>query len=128
MVARLSAPALEPVVVSFGTCGGSSNVLSLVSALQHLSAGAIKISVCSYGSGDVWLELVPKAECLYGVIDLVVDQFVDCESEPDGSYESRVLRSDLSAIRLSRAYTIIETAEAMLPKPKTLGEVLREKM
>ena len=116
MVARLSAPALEPVVVSFGTCGGSSNVLSLVSALQHLSAGAIKISVCSYGSGDVWLELVPKAECLYGVIDLVVDQFVDCESEPDGSYESRVLRKDVDGSRLSRAYTIIETAEVMLQK------------
>ena len=123
MVTRVSVPALEPVVVSFGTASGSSNLLALVGALQHLASGSIKISVCSYGSGDVWLELVPKAESLYKVIDLVVDQFVYSDE-----YEGRELREGLCGDRLSTAYTIIETAEAMLPKPKTLGELIKDKL
>jgi hypothetical protein len=109
MVARSSVPALEPVVVSFNAYNSSSELLSLLSALQQLAAGEIKISVCSYGSEQVWLTLVPKAEALYGVIDLIVEQFTVVDEN-----EGRLLCEKRSLASICCVASILETAQRML--------------
>jgi len=109
MVVRSSVPSLEPVVVFFSAYRCSGELLNLVSALQQLAAGDIKIAVCFYGSDTVWLEFSPKAECLYGVVDLVVDHFTR-----RGENGERELVESRSLPSITAVASILETAQRML--------------
>jgi len=87
---------------------GGAELVPLIGALQQLvdKDYTIKVGVCSYGSGEVFLTLVPTVP--RSVVDLIVDHFTCLEENGELSLVAK--RNTVSAISVAN---ILETVQRM---------------
>jgi hypothetical protein len=96
------------MTVSFCTYqNGSAELVNLLGALQQVVAEdyTIKIGVCQYGSGQVFLTLVPTVP--HSVVELIVEHFT-CSD--DGGLDLIAKQSQMSILCVM---SILETAKRM---------------